>query len=146
VPAAKLMDLARTKGRKPILYSLVSVISVVVSQVVLVVCHALIGLSPEVSNVVAVAAGTIPSYSLNRRWVWGKTSQSHLWKEVVPFWVLSFVGLVFSTVVVSLATSWWKDTTFVVSVANLAAFGILWVGKFLLLHYVLFKDHEVHVA
>lgn len=87
-----------------------------------------------------MAAGTVPSYSLNRRWVWGKTSKSHLWKEVVPFWALSFLGLVLSTVVVAIAASW-KDTTLVVSAANLATFGVLWVGKFLLLHYVLFKDH-----
>ena len=101
MPAAQLIDLAKTKGRKPILYSLVSVISVAVSQIALVIAHAVFGLGAEVSNVIAVAAGTVPSYSLNRRWVWGKATKSHLWKEVVPFWVLSFIGLVFSTVVVA---------------------------------------------
>jgi putative flippase GtrA len=141
VPGANLIELAKTKGRKPILYSLVSVISVVVSQVVLVVCHGLIGMSAEVSNVIAVAAGTVPSYSLNRRWVWGKASKSHLWKEVVPFWVLSFIGLVFSTVVVAVVETY-NSTTLAISIANLGAFGVLWVGKFLLLHYVLFKDHH----
>lgn len=139
------MDLARTKGRKPILYSLVSVIAVSVSQAVLILCHGLIGLSAEVSNVIAVAAGTVPSYSLNRRWVWGKASKSHLWKEVVPFWVLSFIGLVFSTVVVAVVETY-NDTTVAISGANLGAFGVLWVGKFLLLHYVLFKDHEPTAA
>ncbi|HUS61043.1 MAG TPA: GtrA family protein [Acidimicrobiales bacterium] len=138
---ASLIDLAKTKGRKPILYSLVSVISVAVSQAVLVACHGLVGLSAEASNVIAVAAGTIPSYSLNRRWVWGKASKSHLWKEVVPFWVLSFVGLVFSTVVVGVVETY-NDSTLAISAANLGAFGVLWVGKFLLLHYVLFKDHH----
>ena len=140
MPAAKVIDLAKTKGRKPILYSLVSVISVVVSQIVLIICHGVIGLTAEVSNVIAVAAGTIPSYSLNRRWVWGKSTKSHLWKEVVPFWVLSFVGLVFSTVVVSIVEDH-NDSTAAIALANLAAFGVLWVAKFLLLHYVLFKDH-----
>ena len=132
--ASSLIELAKGKGRKPLLYSAVSVIAVLTSQIVLVLCHAVIGLSAEWSNVIAVAAGTIPSYELNRSWVWGKSSKSHLWKEVVPFWVLSFVGLVFSTVVVSLATEWWEDSTIVVQAANLTAFGILWVGKFLLLH------------
>jgi putative flippase GtrA len=142
--AQSLIELAKGRGRKPLLYSAVSVIAVVTSQVTLVICHAVLGMSAEWSNIIAVAAGTVPSYELNRSWVWGKTTKSHLWKEVVPFWVLSFVGLVFSTVVVSLATDWWKDTTLVVQGANLAAFGILWVGKFLLLHYVLFKDHGEH--
>ena len=139
--ASSLIDLAKGRGRKPLLYSAVSVVAVATSQAVLVVCHGVLGLSAELSNIIAVAAGTVPSYELNRSWVWGKTSKSHLWKEVVPFWTLSFVGLVFSTVVVSAATKIWEDTTLVVQVANLTAFGILWVGKFLLLHYVLFKDH-----
>ena len=138
---ASLFELAKTKGRKPILYALVSVVAVAVSQGALFIGHAVVGLSAESANVIAVAAGTVPSYSLNRRWVWGKTSQSHLLKEVLPFWVLSFVGLVFSTVVVSIATEVWRETTLVVQAANLGAFGVLWVGKFLLLHYVLFKDH-----
>ena len=129
------------RAHKPIMYSLVSVIAVVTSQIVLIVCHAAFGLSAVWSNVIAVAAGTIPSYSLNRSWVWGKKGGSHLWKEVVPFWALSFLGLAFSTVTVAIAEEW-NDSTVVIAGANLAAFGVLWVGKFLLLHYVLFKDHD----
>jgi putative flippase GtrA len=137
---ARLIDLARTKGRKPILYSLVSVIAVTVSQIVLVLCHGVFGLGAVPSNVIAVAAGTVPSYELNRSWVWGKTSKSHLWKEVVPFWSLSFLGLVLSTVVVAIVETY-NDSTIAISAANLGSFGFLWVGKFMLLHYVLFKDH-----
>jgi putative flippase GtrA len=141
VPAvANLIELARTKGRKPIMYSLVSVIAVVVSQVVLVLCHAVFNLGAVPANIIAVAAGTIPSYELNRSWVWGKTSKSHLWKEVVPFWSLSFLGLVVSTVTVAVVEGY-NDSTIAISIANLGAFGVLWVGKFALLHYVLFKDH-----
>ena len=139
--ATQLVDLAKTKGRKPILYSLVSVIAVTVSQIVLVLCHAVFDLTAVPSNIIAVAAGTVPSYELNRSWVWGKTSKSHLWKEVVPFWALSFLGLVLSTVVVAVVEQY-NDSTIAISVANLGAFGVLWIGKFALLHYVLFKDHE----
>lgn len=140
MPAARLLDLARTKGRKPILYSLVSVIAVTVSQIVLVVSHGVFDLDAVPSNIIAVAAGTIPSYELNRSWVWGKTSKSHFWKEVVPFWALAFLGLVLSTIVVGIVERY-NDSTLAISAANLGAFGFLWVGKFLLLHFVLFKDH-----
>lgn len=139
MPLARLLDFARTKGRKPILYSLVSVVAVTVSQAVLVLCHGVFGLSAVPSNIIAVAAGTVPSYQLNRSWVWGKSSKSHLWKEVVPFWALAFFGLVLSTVVVGIVERY-NDSTIAISAANLGAFGTLWVGKFLLLHYVLFKD------
>jgi putative flippase GtrA len=143
--ASQLIELARTKGRKPLLYSAVSVIAVLTSQVVLILCHAVFGLSAVWSNIIAVAAGTIPSYELNRSWVWGKTSKSHLWKEVVPFWSLSFLGLVLSTIVVAVVERY-NDSTPAIQAANLGAFGFLWVGKFLLLHYVLFKDHGEHAA
>lgn len=139
--ATSLIELAKGKGRKPLLYSAVSVIAVVVSQITLVICHAGFGMSAIWSNIIAVAAGTIPSYELNRSWVWGKTTKSHLWKEVVPFWVMSFIGLVFSTVVVAIVEKH-NDSTIAIQGANLFAFGVLWVGKFLILHYVLFKEES----
>jgi putative flippase GtrA len=141
VVPARLLDLARTKGRKPILYSLVSVIAVVVSQATLVVCHAVFDLGAVASNIIAVSVGTIPSYELNRSWVWGKRGKSHLWREVVPFWALSFLGLALSTVTVAVVENY-NDSTLAISAGNLGAFGVLWVGKFLLLHYVLFRADE----
>src|SRR5436190_12775411 len=76
-------------------YSLVSVISVIVSQIVLFAAQSF--WSARTSNIVAVCVSAIPSYYLNRAWAWGKTGKSHLMKEIVPFWSLAFLGLVFST-------------------------------------------------
>ena len=123
--------------RKPVRYSLVSVVAVGVSQLVLILCNGVLGWSPVASNFTAVSIGCIPSYTLNRSWVWGKRGRNHLWREVVPFWALALLGLVFSTVLVHLAASW-NDSTLVVSAANLTAFGILWVVKYLLLDSLLF--------
>ena len=44
------------------------------------------------ANVIATAVGTVPSFELNRRWVWRKTGKRSLRGEVGPFWVLSFRG------------------------------------------------------
>jgi putative flippase GtrA len=140
VPAAQLVDLAKGKGRKPILYSLVSVIAVITGQSVLWTCSGLLGWDPISSNVTSVAIGSVPSYLLNRYWVWGKRGKNHFWKEVAPFWGMAFLGLLLSTFTVAVATDW-KDATWVASLANLAAFGVIWVGKFFVLHNVLFKDH-----
>ena len=147
--ASSLIELAKGRGRKPLLYSAVSVIAVLTSQIVLVLCHAVIELSAEWSNVIAVAAGTIPSYELNRSWVWGKSSKSHLWKEVVPFWAMSFLGLALSTVFVHLAedrAQAYSDNravqTLIIQGAALAAFGVLWVAKFIILNKVMFAHHE----
>jgi putative flippase GtrA len=121
---------------------MVSVIAIACSQAILVVGHGLLGWDAVVANVVAVTVSAGPSYLLNRAWVWGRKG-SHDWlREVLPFWVFAFVGLGLSVVFVWAATKW-SDATIVVSFANLSAFGILWVGRYILLDQLLFSalDH-----
>ena len=127
-----------TLDRRPVRYAMVSAVAVVVSQLVLLTTSGLLGWGPIASNVTAVAIGSIPSYVLNRAWVWGKRGRNHFWREVVPFWALAFVGLGFSTLLVALAHEW-NEATWVPSVANLVAFGILWVVKYLVLDALLFR-------
>jgi putative flippase GtrA len=119
-------------------YASVSIISTVVSQFVLFMVFGVLRLLPAVeANLVANVVATVPSYILNRRWVWGKGGKSHFMREVVPFWVLSFVGLAFSTLAVWAADSLAHHfglshaaTSILVNAANLLSFGILWVVKF----------------
>ncbi len=131
--------------RKPVRYSLVSVVAVGVSQLVLIVCSGLLDWPAVPSNLMAVSIGSIPSYSLNRSWVWGKRGGNHLWREVVPFWGFALLGLVFSTLLVYLAARW-SDSTVVLSIANLTAFGILWVAKYLFLDALLFGAVDEELA
>ena len=127
-----------TFDRRPVRYAMVSVVAVGVSQTVLAITVGVLGWSPVVSNITAVMLGSIPSYILNRAWVWGKTGKNHFWREVVPFWALALVGLGFSTLLVALAHEW-HEAAWVPSVANLVAFGILWVVKYLILDALLFR-------
>lgn len=137
--AGSLGAFARAQfDRKPIRYSMVSVVAVAVSQLVLITCNGLLEWPAAPSNLVAVSIGAIPSYTLNRAWVWGKRGPSHLWREVVPFWAFALVGLALSTLLVYLAAKW-NDSVVVVSLANLSAFGLLWVGKYLFLDALLFS-------
>jgi putative flippase GtrA len=124
--------------RKPVRYAMVSVVAVGVSQGVLITCNLLLGWSAAPSNLMAVSIGAIPSYVLNRAWVWGRRGPNQLWREVVPFWAFALLGLAFSTLLVYLAARW-NDSTIVVSLANLSAFGLLWVAKYLFLDALLFS-------
>ena len=147
VSPAALRDLARSpEGKKLVRYTMVSVISVIVSELTLAFCFGVLHWAARWSNVTAVAVATVPSYELNRKWAWGKHGKSHLWKEVVPFWVLAFIGLAFSTWSADYAETYAKShhyshgaQTIVVAGAALAAFGVLWVGKFIIFNKVLFK-------
>ncbi|MEA2685036.1 MAG: hypothetical protein QOE93_231 [Actinomycetota bacterium] len=141
---SSLLERARTPGgRKLVRYSLVSVISVVVSQIILFIAQ--FHWSARTSNIVAVALSAIPSYQLNRVWAWGKTGRSHLMKEIVPFWGMALLGLILSTWSADFAESHAASITsstlgqkLLVNFAALAAFGVLWIAKFVILNRVLF--------
>ncbi|HEX6597032.1 MAG TPA: GtrA family protein [Acidimicrobiales bacterium] len=135
-------------GRKLVRYSMVSVISVIVSQVLLAFFFGILHWSARAANIWAVCLSAIPSYYLNRAWAWGKRSRSHLLKEVLPFWGMALLGLVLSTWAVSFAESHadsWTDshflTTVIINAASVAAFGVLWVGKFVILNKLMFVHH-----
>ena len=88
-----------------------------------------------------MAVSSIPSYLLNRAWVWGRKGNHDWLREVLPVWVFAFAGLGLSVIFVYFATKW-SDTQVVVSFANLSAFGILWVARYILLDQLLFTALE----
>lgn len=127
----------RTKGIK---YALVSVFNVIFGQGLLVLFVTVLGWHAVVGNVLAVCISAGPAYVLNRAWVWGKTGKNHFMTEVLPFWGFAVAGLLLSTVAVAATRG--IDLPLVANVANLAAFGFLWVIKFFFLDAVLFGSHH----
>ncbi len=137
-------------GVKLFRYSVVSVISVGISQLALFITFGILQLWSAVwCNIFAAVIATPPSYYLNRRWAWGKSGKSHLWREIVPFWVLAFTGLAVSVVAVHLAEVWSKDFTsshlaqsIIVNAASAFAYGVVWVAKFLIFNRYMFIEHH----
>jgi putative flippase GtrA len=139
----RLWKFARTpEGMKMIKFTMVSVISALTSLVVLAIVYGVFKLWTEVGCVLfANLTAGVPSYILNRRWVWGKSGRSHLVKEILPFAVISVTGIGFALFTASLAHHF-ADAhhlhhlvrTLLVEFVNIASFGILWVFKFLILN------------
>jgi putative flippase GtrA len=143
------------QGRKWVRYSMVSLISALISIVLITITYGILRLGSEVvctliSNILA----GIPNYFLNRRWVWKKGGRSHLWREVVPFWAMSIAGILFAIFTASLAQHFSNThhlqhlaRTVVVVGANIVGFGILWVLKFLVFNrlFAEIADKEVGV-
>ncbi len=152
----RLWNVSRTpQGLKVIKYTMVSVISALTSLVILTIVFGVLKLWGEVaSTLFANVMAGIPSYYLNRRWVWGKGGRSHIWRELLPFWVMSISGIGFALYTASLAHNF-ADThhlqhlarTVLVVGANIAAFGTLWILKFLILNrlFAEIADAEVGV-
>jgi putative flippase GtrA len=134
------------EGRKLFRYTMVSVISTVVSLVVISLVYGVLKLWTEVpSTIFGNAVATFPSYWLNRQWAWGKSGRSHFMKEVVPFWVMAALGIAVSIVGASLARRVGHhfhlghlEQTVLVLGANVASFAVFWVIKLLIFNH-LFK-------
>jgi putative flippase GtrA len=127
-------------------YGAVSVVSTAISMSVLFVLVATGALAAALANMVATTAGIGPSFELNRRWVWGKTGRRSVASEIGPFCALTFAGLVLSTLAVAATARWAAaagldatTTAFAAELANVAAFGSLWLVQFAILDRVLFR-------
>jgi len=139
--------------RKFLRYASVSAISTVVSLSILGTLVWTGATTAGWANVIATGIATIPSFELNRRWVWRKTGRRSVWAEMGPFFVWTFAELGLSTYVVSGAVRWATlarfgvgARTFVAEVANVATFGLLWVLQFVLLDRILFRNAKSFAA
>jgi len=134
---------------KFIRYSMVSAVAIVISQVTILICAWVFGLSGIAANTIGALTATPASYELNRKWAWGKHGKSHLWREVVPFWALTLVGFLASTGMVELADNVAKShgitgllRALLIMGASLLAYGVVWIVKFILFNRVIFVDRS----
>ncbi len=135
-------------------YGTVSLVATATSLAVLGILVSTTSMPAGVANVIATAVGTVPSFELNRWWVWQRTGPRSVRNQLVPFWLLSLAGLALSTLAVSLtavgrappgSTAAQKHTA-AIEAANLAAWGSLWVAQFLVLDRLLFRPSQISAA
>ncbi len=127
-------------------FGTVSVISTVIAQSVLLLTFDVGHIaSAMVCNVIATAVATVPAYWLNRTWTWGKRGKSHLWREVAPFWIIAFIGLVLSTLAVGVAahnadrvSSSQEVKDLFVHGANFVTYGLIWLARYSIFNKFMF--------
>ncbi len=128
--------------RRFLRYGSVSALSTATSLLVLGLL-VLAGWPAVVANLTATAVGTIPSFELNRRWVWGRRNERSFVHQVLPYCLLSLAGLALSTVAVHVAADATGGSTRLVhtaavELANLGSYGALWLIQFFLCDRLLF--------
>jgi putative flippase GtrA len=145
--------LDRPLVRKLWRYSLTSIVGTIVGQGSLIALSAGLGWPGVPANLTAVTLGAIPNYLINRYWTWQKTGPNRLATEVLPFWIMTILGLVLSTLFVAYADDRWGTTTAIV-IASTSGFALLWVAKFIVLDRLLFRveqvvlhelEHHIHI-
>ena len=135
---SQLAKLVATHGTKVFRYCGVSVVNVIVGQGILAFCLAVLDFSAIVSQFWSAMLSAIPAYILSKRWVWKQTGSDSFRSEVLPFWIMAAIGLGFALIVVGV-TDRVTDSTPVLMLSSLGAYGIVWVAKYLVLDQLMWK-------
>ncbi len=145
---ARLLAFFRTEqGRKTLRYAAVSAIAIVVSQITIAVTYGGFHMSKSMAQTAAAILSTIPSYELNRRWVWGRNGKSSATREIAPFWIISLVQFAISLLAINWLGSWMERhveshllRTLWLQAIVLCIYGVMWIAKFIFFNRVLFAD------
>jgi putative flippase GtrA len=139
----------RPRIAKLIRYASVSAIATITSLALLGALVGVGGMSAGWANVIATAIGTIPSFELNRRWVWSQTGRRSILGQAVPFCLFALIELLISTATVHQAgviathAHWDRAArTAAVEATSVATFGALWVAQYVLCDRVLFRHRS----
>jgi putative flippase GtrA len=133
-------------------FILVAAGAVIASQVTLAVCLGPVGWTAGRSALTAWLAGAAVSYVLSR-WAWERKGRPNLLKETLPFWIVA-VG---TAIVLTLTTKWANQRAIAMDMSH--AERVLFAGaayflancvtfltRFLIFHYILFRDRGSKVS
>jgi putative flippase GtrA len=144
--------LQTTVGKRFSRFVLVATAAVVTSQLTLTICLGPLGLTAGKSAVTAWFTGAAVSYALSR-WAWERKGRPNLLKETLPFGVVAI-----GTAVVLTLTAKWANQQAIsmglndaqqvlfVDAAYFLANCVTFLTRFLIFHYVLFKDRGSTVS
>ena len=139
-------------GKRFSRFILVATGAVIASQITLAVCLGPVGWGAGRSALTAWLVGAAVSYVLSR-WAWERKGKPNLLKETLPFWIVA-VG----TAVVLTVTSKWAnqralamglpdhERLLFVGAAYFLANCVTFVTRFLIFHYILFRDRGSNVT
>jgi len=152
IGAAIERRLHTTVGKRFSRFILVAVGAVIASQVTLAVCLGPIGWGAGRSALTAWLVGAAVSYVLSR-WAWERKGRPDLLRETLPFWIVA-VG---TAVVLTLTAKWANQRALAmdmpdnerllfVGAAYLLANCVTFLTRFLIFHYILFRDRGSKVS
>ncbi|WP_232022034.1 GtrA family protein [Mycobacterium basiliense] len=99
------------------------------------------------ASLLAAGLATIPNFFANRHFVWRATSDGDLRRQVLLFWTMVMLAVLLATgftylVEGAMAARPAPAHGLAVFFAQLLGFGVVWVGRFLILDRWLFKFDE----
>ena len=152
IGAAIERRLQTSVGKRFSRFILVAAGAVIASQVTLAVCLGPVGWTAGRSALTAWLVGAAVSYVLSR-WAWERKGRPNLLKETLPFWIVA-VG---TAIVLTLTTKWanqralamdmpHSERVLFVGAAYFLANCVTFLTRFLIFHYILFRDRGSKVS
>ncbi len=129
---AAIVSTRSTDATRLMRYGAVSAVNIVGHQSILFVANSIGGMPGGPANALAATIMCLPAYLLSRNWVWNVDGEHSLRGQVVPFWVITIIGLVVSTVMAAAAQAM-SGSGLVVNVAAFAGYFFVWIAKFFIL-------------
>jgi putative flippase GtrA len=141
-----LIELGRSEaGRKKLRYAGVSLVFVPVGQILIqVLGRFAFDRDYTKASLVSAAILTLPNFFANKFFVWRNTNREKLRTQVIVFWFAAMLGVALATGLTWLVErnvadkSAWVESG-AVFLAQLTGFGLVWVGRFIVLDRWLFK-------
>ena len=138
VSPSGLIAYARTEdARKKLRYAAVSVVFFPLGQVLIQVLGLWLD-NYTTASLLAWAIATVPGFFVYKRFVWRDMSRENLRRQLFVFWVAVMLTVSVTTLITYLVQNAMADQTMfirgaAVFCAQLLGFGIVWVGRFLML-------------
>jgi putative flippase GtrA len=135
---------ARTdEGRKKLRYASVSAVFVPFGQILIQVFGLWLD-NYTAASLLSAAIVTLPNFFANKHFVWRVTSRENMRSQVLVFWVAVMLGVSLATLFTHLIETAAAEQTQLVRgaavfFAQLLGYGIVWVGRFVILDRWLFK-------
>jgi putative flippase GtrA len=148
VPAPLERKLRTEAGTRFARFVPVAIVAVITSQVVLGLLTGPVNLSAGASGVIASMAAALVSYLLSR-WAWERKGKPDWLRETLPFWAVSIAVWVILGLTSHYASVWAHDMGYTHFKKHLVVQGayflmncLTFVARFLIFHYLLFKDRD----
>jgi len=146
VPAPLERKLRTEAGMRFMRFVPVAVAAVITSQIVLGVLTGPVNLSAGTSGVIASMVAALVSYLLSR-WAWERKGKPDWLRETLPFWVVSIAVWIILGLTSHYASVWAHSMGYTHLMKHVVVQGayflmncVTFVGRFLIFHFVLFKD------
>jgi putative flippase GtrA len=148
VPAPIGQKLRTEAGKRFIRFALVAVAAVITGQVMLGLLTGPVNLSAGASGVVASMVAALVSYVLSR-WAWERKGKPDWLRETLPFWAVSITVWIILGLTTHFASVWAHHMGYTHLMKHVVVQGayflmncVTFVARFLIFHYVLFRNRS----